>query len=248
MKYRKRSIVFVLALFILAVCTFAWRNLSSGTNTAQSVVFTENTIRNINGYDCELWKDSGDAEMIPGESGTYTCTWHDTHNVVFRIGQKFKDLKPVSSFGTIKLAYGADYSPSGQSILGVYGWTKNPLAEFYISENWGEVRPNETFADAYNQYEYIGTYTVDGAEYDVYTALRENVPSINGDCTTFTQYWSIRKTPSTQGTITVSDHFKIWEEAGMPLGDIYEISFAVEGVMSSGSAHVYRNELTWEKQ
>lgn len=247
MKYSKHILIFVLSLFILAVCTFAWRNLSSGNNTSEPAVITENTLVNINQADYELWKDSGDAKLVPEESGAYTCTWQDTHNVVFRAGRKFFKLKPVSSFGEIRLTYGVDFSSSGQSIVGVYGWTKNPLVEFYITENWGKVRPDDTFADAYNQYEYIGTYTVDGAEYDVYTALRENAPSIEGD-TTFIQYWSIRRDPSTEGTITVSDHFKIWEDAGMPLGDVYEIAFAVEGVESSGSAHVYRNELTWAKQ
>ena len=42
----------------------------------------------------------------------------------------------------------------------------------------------------------------------------------------------------------MSEHFKAWENLGMPMGKMYEVALTVEGYQSSGSANVYSNTLT----
>lgn len=117
----------------------------------------------------------------------------------------------------------------------MYGWSRNPLVEYYIVDSWGTWRPPGASSK--------GQITVDGGTYDVYETTRYNQPSIDGN-TTFKQYWSVRTSKRTSGTISVTEHFKKWESLGMPMGKLYEVALNVEGYQSSGYADVYKNNLT----
>ncbi len=200
---------------------------------------TENELGQIDTSDYELWKDTGDTSMTLKGEGLFTCEWKDINSALFRIGKKFDCTQTWDELAPISLDYGADFHPAGNAYLCVYGWTKDPLIEYYIVESWGTWRPPGATPK--------GTITVDGAEYDVYETTRENQPSIDGT-QTFQQYWSVRKQKSTEGTVTVSDHFKAWEDLGMKAGNLYETAFTVEGYQSRGSADIYKNELRMENQ
>ncbi|OUZ06123.1 glycoside hydrolase family 11 protein, partial [Bacillus pumilus] len=89
---------------------------------------------------------------------------------------------------------------------------------------------------------YKGSFYADGGTYDIYETLRVNQPSIIGDAT-FKQYWSVRQTKRTSGTVSVSQHFRKWESLGMPMGKMYETALTVEGYRSNGSANVFTNQL-----
>ena len=52
-------------------------------------VFTENVTGSSDGYDYELWKDTGDTEMTVSSGGTFSCKWSNINNALFRRGQKF---------------------------------------------------------------------------------------------------------------------------------------------------------------
>jgi len=85
----------------------------------------------------------------------------------------------------------------------------------------------------------VGSYTLDGATYQVITNVRVNKPSIDGD-KTFTQYFSIRQTLRKSGTISITEHFKKWDSMGMKLGNMYEAKFLVEAGGGTGWL-----ELSW---
>ena len=129
---------------------------------------------------------------------------------------------------------GCDYRPNGNSYLCVYGWTVDPLIEYYVVDSWGTWRPPGASSK--------GQISVDGGTYDVYETTRYNQPSIQGN-TTFKQYWSVRTSKKTSGTISVTEHFKAWEKFGMKCGKLYETALTVEGYQSSGSAKVYKNNI-----
>ena len=195
----------------------------------------DNEIGTQDGYNYELWKDYGTTSMTLNSGGTFSCQWSDIGNALFRKGIKFDSTQTYQQIGNISVDYGCNYQPNGNSYLCVYGWTTDPLVEYYIVESWGTWRPPGATAK--------GTITVDGGTYEVYETTRVNQPSIQGD-TTFQQYWSVRTSKRTSGTISVTEHFKAWENMGMNMGKLYETALTVEGYQSSGSANVYQNTIT----
>jgi hypothetical protein len=201
---------------------------------AATVIYNNKTGKEGN-YNYELWKDYGSTSMTLKGNGLFECWWENIGNALFRKGVKFDCTKTYSQLGNITVNYGVNYQPKGNSYLCVYGWCRNPLVEYYIVDSWGTWRPPGANSK--------GTIYVDGGTYDVYETTRVNQPSIDGN-TTFKQYWSVRQSKRTSGTISVTEHFKAWERMGMKMGLIYEAALTVEGYQSSGWADVYKLDVT----
>ena len=187
------------------------------------------------GLQYELWKDHGNTKMELTGNGCFKCEWSNIGNALFRIGKKWDCTRTWQQLGTIKVEYGVDYHPNGNSYLCVYGWTRGPLIEYYIVDSWGNWRPPGGSP--------ITKINVDGGSYDVYKTTRYNQPSIDGN-TTFNQYWSVRTQKRTAGTISVSEHFKAWSSRGLNLGRMYEAALTIEGYQSSGKDTVYKNKIS----
>lgn len=197
--------------------------IASTFEATEAQTITSNQTGSQGGYTYEFWKDSGGSgSMTLGSGGAFSCSWSGINNILFR-----KGLRPGSKQQTI--TYSANYNPSGNSYLCVYGWTRSPLVEYYIVESWGSWRPPGGTS--------MGQVTTDGGTYDIYRTQRVNQPSIDGT-QTFYQYWSVRTSKRTSGTVTFANHISAWASRGMNLGNLYEVSFTVEGYQSSGNANV----------
>lgn len=206
--------------------------------------FKANTMGEVQGYNYELWKDKGDTLFTVKEAGNFSCEWNNINNALFRKGKKFDCTKTYDEFGNLSVDYGVDYQPDGNSYMCVYGWTREPLIEFYVVESWGSWRPPGEPTP-------LGTVKVDGGVYDIYKTTRVEQPSIDGT-KTFDQYWSVRQEKPKadgsriEGTISISKHFDAWKKCGLELGKMYEVALTIEGYQSAGKADVYKNELKEE--
>ncbi|WP_081926926.1 endo-1,4-beta-xylanase [Pseudobacteroides cellulosolvens] len=223
-----KAIISIIATFAILFSLFP-------VNVQAATTLTSNATGTIDGYNYEYWKDNGTGTMTLNGGGTFSCSWSNINNILFRTGKKLGSTKTYQEYGNISIDYSCNYQPNGNSYMAVYGWTENPLVEYYIIDSYGTWKPPG------NGIQMKGTATVDGRTYEIYQNSRTG-PSIKGD-TTFQQYWSICTSKRTSGTISVSEHFKAWEAKGMKMGKMYEVSMVVEGYQSSGKADMTKMDL-----
>ncbi|KAI0392713.1 xyn11C [Xylariaceae sp. FL0594] len=168
------------------------------------------------GYYWSYWSEgTGNWRCNNGGGGSYTATWSG-NNGGFVCG------KGWSPGGSRTVTYSGTYTPKGPGYLSIYGWTTNPLIEYYIMDAHGDLAPNEPWT-------FKGNFTAGNeGTYSVYTSTRVNKPSIVGTAT-FQQYWSVRTEQRVGGTITTGKHFDAWRSFGMNLGNHNYMILATEG-------------------
>jgi hypothetical protein len=181
------------------------------------------------GYSWTIWSDGSGGCIITydNQGCAFKATWSNSGNFLARTGLGWNSTKTHDQIGTISadFAHIKSGTGGGWSYIGIYGWSKNPLIEYYIIDDWF-TKPNPGAK--------VGTITVDGDTYNVIKATRTNAPSIEGT-KTFDQFFSVRQTARQCGHISISEHFKKWDSLGLKLGNMYEARILVEAGGGNGS-------------
>ena len=211
--------------------------LFSLTQQSNAQTVCSNQTGTNNGFFYSFYLSSGSACMtMTGNfgGGNYSTTWNlgSSGNMVAG-----KGWNPGST--TRNVGYNAgNFSTSGNAYLSLYGWSTNPLIEYYVVDSWGNFQPPGGGAVS------LGTVNSDGGTYNIYKVNR-NGPNILGNGP-FVQYWSVRTSKRGQGgnnTITFVNHVNAWRSHGMSLGTMNYQILATEGFGSSGSSNV----TTWQQ-
>ncbi|ORX98668.1 endo-beta-1,4-xylanase [Clohesyomyces aquaticus] len=164
------------------------------------------------------YKTGGTVNFTPQTNG-FSVNFNTKQDFVVGVGWNPGNSAPITHSGSFQVT-------SGLATLSIYGWTTNPLVEYYVIED------SAGFSQTGSR---KGTFTSDGGTYTIWEAVRTNAPSIQGT-STFNQYISIRNGGRASGTVTVANHFNAWKKYGMNLGKMNFQVVAVETWNGAGSA------------
>lgn len=226
-------ILIILSLVSNVFSAFAVDPCDMDTKLSGGTVYTEKDIYPLdNGFNCELWYKgkSGKVTVYDDADCAFKAEWNESGDFIARVGYfwgkeeddtpSYKDLD-----GDIHAEY--SYTKTGSSydysLIGIYGWSKDPLVEFYICDD-----SYNRMTDPWNTTK-IGSAVIDGATYNIYKGTMINMPSVLGENMNFTQVFSIRQGGTRQcGHISVSEHFRAWEKLGIKTGPLYDCKIAIE--------------------
>ena len=243
----------LLSIIMLGVCNVkAQKDPCSMTEQLSGgTVYTGNVSKDIgNGYHAEIWQAdfSGEGEItcFGGDADcAFKASWDNCGDFLARVGyydgsaaKKYTELGRISA----EYCYTRKGTAGNYSYIGIYGWTKTPLLEYYIVDDYFTGAPAYTYGGNKK-----GTYTLDGDTYDLYKVQRYNAPSIIGT-SNFETIYAIRRNTRHCGHVSVSEHFKKWEEFGIKLGGLYECSFLCEAGGGAGSIEYTYATMRWKGQ
>jgi len=212
---RLRVLLGVAFAVILAAATTAL----PGPAKAATAICSNQTGTN-GGYYYQMYTaGSGSACLTLNSGNSYSASWSNIGDFVAGVG-----WNPGSNH---TVSFSSSLSASGTSLVSLYGWSTNPLVEYYVIENYTGSAPTAGT--------YMGQVTSDGGTYNIYEHQQVNQPSIQGTAT-FEQYLAIRTSPVSSGTITTANFFSAWASHGMNLGTLNYQILATEAY-SNGSGN-----------
>ncbi len=149
-----------------------------------------------NGFFWSLFQQGGSATLTQGAAGNFALSYSNVSDVVAGKGRN-----PGT---TEALGYNFGFISGSFNFAGIYGWTTNPLIEYYIAE-FGSVASGPV----------INTISSDGHTYTFYRHQQVNQPSIIGT-STFWQYldnWGGSSTGQNH-VVSVANHINNWKSRG----------------------------------
>ena len=200
---------------------------------------TTNKVGDIDGYTYEFWKEEGTGYMNLLGGGSCFCRWFFEKDAIFRIGKRLDSPKLWNEFGNFTVKYNADYSPTCNSYLSIYGRNKKLYNDFYIVENWGASSPSGEY--------HIGSIWLDGDYYDMYMTprIKALIPPVPGGYCYYEQLWSVRRNKRTEGTDNVRKHMEEWSKQGLNFGIIDEVFLSIEvHDKNVGHSYIYETNIT----
>jgi endo-1,4-beta-xylanase len=182
----------------------------------------------------QIWSSTGSGNMTTFSTPAFIASWNNSGDYLGRLGFEWGNSgKTYTGYGTITAQFVETKSGTagGYSYIGIYGWSINPCIEYYIvddSFNNMPVNPGTTTNK--------GTATIDGGTYTLYTRPASGANRCSG-VSNWTQFYSVRQSARSCGTISVTQHFDAWASKGMTLGNLLEVKIVVEAGGGTGSVN-----------
>ncbi|MCL2763981.1 MAG: glycoside hydrolase family 11 protein [Treponema sp.] len=165
-------------------------------------------------YGYEIWSQSGNDNRLIwygpnyGGGGAFRAEWNNPVVFLGRVGLFWNRGMPYTYYGDVfcdfEFTRSGNGTAGGTSYIGIYGWSRNPMIEWYIVEDWyssGVITPSRIGGGARK----VGEFTVDGAVYFIYHAIRPaGSGNIEGHRNPFPQYFSVRQSTRQSGTISIT--------------------------------------------
>ena len=186
-----------------------------------------NQTGNNGGMYYQMWTaGQGSACITLNSSNSYSTSWSGIGDFVAGVGWNPGSTQSISYSGSLN-------ATGGTNLVSLYGWSTNPLVEYYVIDNYVG-SPNYAGQN-------MGTMTSDGGTYTIIKHQQVNQPSIQGT-TTFWQYLAIRTSPRSSGTITFQNFVNAWASNGMNLGSMnYQIMATEAWGGGSGNSSITVN-------
>lgn len=184
-----------------------------------------------------------------GVGAAFSASWTEANDFLARAGLKFDETKTPAQLGTISGDFAEKQTEvpvagkTSKIYVAVYGWTLDPLTEYYVIEDYGAFVPGPAASDG-SPRTHMGTITVDGGTYDIWSLAVKGKAAITGDNKDFNQYFSVRQVRRQCGHVSVSEHFSKWASLGMTLGKLEETMFLMEAQNNSGTVDVTSATIT----
>lgn len=182
------------------------------------------------GYFWQNYVSGGSSTISFPQAGTYPGNFAVSYSNVGDVVAG-KGWNPGSSTRVINYNIGA--LSGSYNFVGVYGWTTNPLIEYYVCE-LGSITWSATN---------VGSVSSDGHTYGLWKHQQVNQPSIIGTAT-FWQYmsqWGGSSTGSNR-SVTMANHFNAWKSKMGSMGSNNLQIFAIEAY---GNKSGYINATVW---
>ena len=186
----------------------------------------------------QIWSNQGTGTLTTFDNITaFSASWNNSGNYLGRMGYEWGNSpKDPSSLGKITAEFAetkTGNSGNQWSYVGIYGWSNNPCVEWYIiDDSYSKMPINPGNCNAMSG----SPLSVDDGKYTICT---RNTSGTGGDrcggASSWIQYYSIRQTNRTCGTISVTDHFNAWAAAGNKLGKVLEVKILLEVGGGQGS-------------
>ena len=181
------------------------------------------------GYWWQNYWSGGSSTISFPSAGTYPGNYQDTYSNVGDVVAG-KGWNP----GAVrKVGYNAGQISGAFNNFSVYGWTTNPLIEYYVCEK-GSVASGTQ----------IGSLSSDGHTYSVWKHQQVNQPSIQGTAT-FWQYlsnWGGYGTGSS-GNVTLANHFNYWNSH---IGQMGALNLQILAIEAYGTKSGTTNATVWQ--
>jgi endo-1,4-beta-xylanase len=202
-----RKVIFGATAILLVAASFPFTGCKKETTSQPRVAGTRTTgfdgsdptarTGTNGGFFWSLYQEGGSANItFPNGGGNFQITYSGVNDVV--------GGKGWATGASRNIGYNVGSLSGSYNFVGIYGWTTNPLIEYYVAEK-GNVSGGTSF----------GSVSSDGHSYSCTKFQRVNAPSIIGTAT-FWQYkdnWGGAPTGQNR-VVTMANHINNWRSRG----------------------------------